>query len=177
MVADGTKLRVQLTSPIDTRVHHPGDKFSAVVLFPAEYNQAEVVGHVADIKRSGKLTGRTEIALAFDAIKLRDGRSGILRGQVEQIVMSETVQSVDEEGNVRSASQTGQTAKRSVGGAALGALIGVLGGGGKGAAIGAIIGGSVGAGSMFFTGAANIVLQPGTEISVVATAPEPARKQ
>lgn len=175
MVADGTKLRLQLTSAIDTRVNNPGDKFSAVVLFPAEYSNAEVMGHVADIKRSGNMTGRTEIALAFDSIKLRDGRSGILRGQVEKIVMSDSVQTVDAEGNVKSASQTKKTAGRTAGGAMLGAAIGAIAGGGKGAAVGAIIGGSVGAGSMDFTGAANIVLQPGTEIAVVAAAPTPAR--
>lgn len=176
MVADGTKLRLQLTSPIDTSVNNPGDKFSAVVLSPAEYSNAEVVGHIADIKRSGKTSGRTEIALAFDSIKLRDGRSGLLRGQVEQIVMSDSVQSVDAEGNAQSASQTKKTVGRTAVGGILGGAIGAIAGGGKGAAIGAIIGGSLGAGSMYSTGAAIIILPPGTQIAMVAAAPPQGRK-
>src|SRR4029077_16115436 len=43
------------------------------------------------------------------------------------------------------------TAKRTIGGAAVGSIIGVIAGGGKGAAIGAGVGGAAGAGSEIIT--------------------------
>jgi hypothetical protein len=48
-------------------------------------------------------------------------------------------------------SRGASTAKRTIGGAALGSIIGALAGGGKGAGIGAAVGGGVGAGSEIIT--------------------------
>jgi outer membrane lipoprotein SlyB len=48
-------------------------------------------------------------------------------------------------------SRGASTAKRTVGGAAVGSIIGALAGGGKGAAIGAGVGGAAGAGSEIIT--------------------------
>jgi hypothetical protein len=104
-------------------------------------------GHVATIERSGRMTGRAEMELDFDAITLRNGRSGTFNARIEKVFATESVKSVDEEGNVESASKTKETEIRAVGGAVPGAIVGGIAGGGKGAAIGAIIG--AGAGSVY----------------------------
>src|SRR5262249_48206662 len=124
---------------------------------------------------SGKASGKTEMALAFDTIQLRDGRSGRFAAQVVRVYQSETVKTVDEEGNVESSSRTKDTATRGVGGAALGAIIGGIAGGGKGAAIGAAVGGGLGAGSVFVQGGKELILDPGTEILVRSAAPARTR--
>jgi len=176
-ISDGLQLKIRLTSQISTKTNREGDRFTAVVLDPSDYADATVTGHIAKLQRSGRATGKTEMALAFDTITLRDGRTGNFAGQVERVYESETVKTVDEEGNVETGSRTKDTAVRGAGGAVLGAIIGGIAGGGKGAAIGAVLGASVGAGSVFIQGGKDLVLDPGTELLVRSTAPDRSRSR
>jgi hypothetical protein len=175
-IPDGVQMKVRLTSEINTKVNREGDRFTAIVLDPSDYAEAEVTGHIAKLNRSGKATGKTELSLVFDTIELRNGRSGRIAAQVEKVYESETVRTVDEEGNVETSSRTKDTATRSVGGAALGAIIGAVAGGGKGAAIGAAIGAGVGAGSVFIQGGKDLILSPGTEMLIRTAAPARTRE-
>jgi outer membrane lipoprotein SlyB len=174
-IPDDLQMKLRLQTPISTKTNKEGDTFTAVVLDPSDYAEAVVEGHIAKLNKSGKVSGKTEMSLAFDSIQLRDGRSGRLAGQVEKVYESQTVKTVDEEGNVQSGSQTKDTAVRSVGGGALGAIIGGIASGGKGAAIGAILGAGVGAGSVAIQGGKDLVLEPGTEMLIRTAAP--AREQ
>ncbi|MFN0087561.1 MAG: hypothetical protein ACKVX9_19380 [Blastocatellia bacterium] len=171
VVRDGIQMKLRLTSEINTKTNKEGDKFTALVLDPTEYADAQIVGHIAKLNRSGKATGKTELALVFDTIQTRDGRTGRFAAQVERVYESENVKSVDEEGNVESGSRTKDTATRSAGGAVLGAIIGGIAGGGKGAAIGAAIGAGAGAGSVFIQGGKDLILSPGTEMLIRTAAP------
>jgi len=175
IVPDGTEMKVRLSTEISTKTNREGDKFTAVVLDPSDYAEAVVEGHIAALKKSGKATGKTEMSLAFDTIRLRDGRGSRFAGQVERVYQSETVKTVDEEGNVETSSRTKDTATRGVAGGALGAIIGGIAGGGKGAAIGAILGAGVGAGSVFVQGGKELILEPGTEILIRTAAPARTR--
>jgi outer membrane lipoprotein SlyB len=170
-------MKLRLNDQISTKTNREGDRFTAVVLDPSDYADAIVEGHIAKLTTSGKASGKTEMALAFDTIRLRDGRSGRMAAQVEKVYQSEKVKTVDEEGNVESGSRTKDTATRGVGGAALGAIIGGIAGGGKGAAIGAVIGGGVGVGSVYVEGGKDLVLEPGTEVLIRTAAPARTRDQ
>ncbi len=174
-IRDGIQMKIRLTTQINTKTNREGDRFTAVVLDPSEYADAVIEGHIAKLSKSGKATGKTELALAFDSIRLRDGSTGKLAAQVDRVYESEKVKTVDEEGNVQTGSRTKDTAVRGVGGAALGAIIGGIAGGGKGAAIGAAIGGGVGAGSVFIEGGKEMVLDEGTEILIRTAAPAKER--
>jgi outer membrane lipoprotein SlyB len=174
-VPDGIQMKLRLTDQINTKTNKAGDKFTAIVLDPSDYADAVIEGHIAQLNKSGKATGKTELALAFDSIRLRDGRSGRFAGQVEKVYESETVKTVDEEGNVETGSRTKDTATRSVGGAALGAIIGGIAGGGKGAAIGAVIGAGVGVGSVYIQDGKDLILEPGTEILIRTASPARTR--
>lgn len=46
------------------------------------------------LKRSGRATGKTELSLAFDTTRLRDGQSGRMAGQVVRIYDSESVKTI-----------------------------------------------------------------------------------
>jgi outer membrane lipoprotein SlyB len=175
LVPDGVQMKIRLSSEISTKTNREGDKFTAVVLDPSDYAEAVIEGHIAALNKSGKATGKTEMSLAFDTIQLRDGRGSRFAGQVERVYQSETVKTVDEEGNVESGSRGKDTATRGVAGGALGAIIGGIAGGGKGAAIGAILGAGVGAGSVFVQGGKELVLEPGTEILIRSAAPARTR--
>jgi hypothetical protein len=161
-----TEMRIQLTSPIDTKNNRPGDRFTAIVLMPSAYEGATVEGHIARLEKSGKVTGRTELSLAFDTITLRDGRQGALSAQLERVIESETVKEVDEEGNVRSGSRSKDSQVRGGAGAAAGAILGGIIGGVKGAVLGAVIGGAAGVGTVYVEGDKTLVLDPGTEMVI-----------
>src|SRR5882672_2974171 len=136
----GTEIKIRLENEIDTKESRDGDQFTAVVLSPRNYADATIEGHIAKINKSGKLSGKTELALSFDRIHLRNGQSGRMAAQVVRVYGEDSVKKVDEEGNIESGSRGKTTAIRTGGGGALGAIIGGIAGGGKGAAIGAAIG-------------------------------------
>lgn len=168
-IPNGTEIKIRLEDEIDTKKSRDGDRFTATVLSPSKYADATIEGHVAKIDESGKLSGKTELALSFDRIRLRNGQSGRMAAQVVKVYGEDSVKEVDEEGNVKSGSKGKTTAVRTGGGAALGAIVGGIAGGGKGAAIGAAIGAAAGAGSTAIQGSNKVKIESGTEILIRTT--------
>ena len=161
-------MRIRLNDTLSSRDSRVGDKFTATVVNPSRYEEARITGHIRSIRKSGRVEGRTTMSLAFDAIQLREGRSGTLRAEVLRIYDADSESKVDEEGRVQSGGRGKQTLKRSGIGAVAGAVIGGLAGGGKGAAIGMIVGGAAGAGSIAVQGSKELKLDNGTEILIRA---------
>src|SRR5688572_20807451 len=166
VVPVGTNLKVRLNETLSSKESRVGDSFTVTVLDPARWNEATARGHVASIRKSGKVKGRTSMTLAFDTIQTTDGRSSPLHGYVTRVYGGART---DDEGGVESGSRTNQTLKRGGIGAAAGAIIGGLAGGGKGAAIGLILGGAGGAGSLAVQGSKELKLESGTEMLVRVT--------
>lgn len=172
IIANGESVVAVLNTNLSTQTAREGDRFTATVRQPNEYEGATIEGHVTSVERSGRITGRSEMTLNFDTIRLRDGRSYRFAGILEGVRNSrgDTV-AIDNEGAVREGSQTTRTAQRAAIGTAVGAIIGAIAGGGKGAAIGAIIGAGGGAGSVYVQGRDDLNLEPGTELSIRSTGP------
>ena len=168
LVSVGTNLRIRLEDTLSSKDSRVGDRFTATVVDPSRYDEATVTGHISSIQKSGKIKGRTSMNLAFDSIRLSDGRSGTMHGYVTR-VYGDNAGRADSEGGVESGSRTNQTLKRSGIGAAGGAIIGAIAGGGKGAAIGLLIGGAGGAGSLALKGSKELKLESGTELLVRVT--------
>jgi len=168
-VPEDTELRIQLTTPIDTKTNRVGDTFSAKVLMPAAYEGATVDGHIASVNRSGRVSGKTELSLGFDSITLPDGRRAPLKADLVRVIESESVKKVDEEGQVESGSRTKDSTVRGGVGATAGAILGGIAGGAKGAILGAIIGGAAGVGTVYVEGNKDLILDRGTEM-VIRTA-------
>jgi outer membrane lipoprotein SlyB len=172
-VPDGALIVGRLNDDLDTTRAHAGDRFTLTVISPPEYRDATIEGHVVDVNRSGRVTGRADLALAFDSIRMRDGRTGRFEGTLDSVraANGENVR-VDAEGTVKdNSSQTNRTVTRTAIGSAIGAVIGAVAGGGKGAAVGAVVGGGAGAGSVFVQGRNDLQLRNGTEITIRASAP------
>jgi hypothetical protein len=138
----GTLLTVRTIDGIDSTKNHVGDRFEASLEEPLVVDGnvvvakgADVYGRLAESKKSGTFTGRSQLQLELTGI--------VVNGQTLPIVTGE----YELTGKSRGAS----TAKRTIGGAAVGSIIGALAGGGKGAAIGAGAGAGVGAGSEIIT--------------------------
>ena len=141
-VPAGTRLSVRTIDAIDSAKNHVGDRFEASLEEPVTVDGrvvvpkgASVYGRLEEAKTSGTFTGRSELRLALTEI----------------VVNGQTVPLVSGEYELSGKSRGASTAKRTVGGAAVGSIIGAIAGGGKGAAIGAGAGGALGAGSEIIT--------------------------
>jgi hypothetical protein len=172
IVPNGERLVAVLNDSLSTETARDGDRFTATVRGPSQFEGAVIEGHVSAIQRSGRVTGRSQMTLSLDTIRLRDGRSYRFAGILESVrtVTGETVK-LDNEGAVREDSQTNRTVQRTAIGTAVGAIIGAIAGGGKGAAIGAILGAGGGAGSVYVQGRDDLDLQAGSELTIQATGP------
>jgi len=144
----GTNLKMRINRELSSKDARAGDRFTADVLSPSRYEGAVVTGHVSSIKKSGRVEGRTSMALSFDSIKLGDGHRATMHGQLIRLYLGDSSTNVDEEGNAQSGGRGKQTLKRGGIGAVAGSVVGGLIGGGKGVAAGMIIGGAAGAGSI-----------------------------
>ena len=133
---------------------------------------ATIEGYISGVGHSGKVSGQANVTFNFEKITLRSGEAYDFAGFLQSIRDQDgKAVNVDNEGTVRGDSQTKETVKRSGIGGGLGAVIGAIIGGGKGAAIGAVIGAGGGAGSVVVQGRDDIVLFPGSMMTVQATSP------
>jgi hypothetical protein len=172
VVPNGTQLVATLDTSLSTNSVREGDRFTMTVRDSGQYQGAVIEGRVMKASRSGRVTGRSELALDFDTIRLRDGRSYRFAGILESVRRANgDVVRVDNEGAVRDSNQTTRTIQRGAIGGAIGALIGAIAGGGQGAAIGAAVGAGAGAGSVYVQGRDDLQLEPGTEVTIRASGP------
>ena len=173
IIPNGTQIVGVLNNDLSTQNVREGDRFTMTVRSPGQYEGATIEGRVTSIDRGGRISGRSEMTLDFDTIRMRDGRSYSYAGILEGVRTPDgDVVRVDNEGAVRESDQTKTTVTRTAIGTAVGAIIGAIAGGGKGAAIGAVIGAGAGAGSVYVQGRNDLDLQAGTEITVRTTGPQ-----
>lgn len=171
LLANNTAVVATLDTPLSTRTARDGDRFSMTVTSPSQYRGAIIEGNVIG-QKSGVVSGRANMSLTFDTIRLRNGQTYRFAGIVDQVRQPDgDVVTVNNEGSVRDDSQTTKTVTRAGLGAALGAIIGAIAGGGKGAAIGAGVGAGAGAGTVILQGKDNLELATGSTFTITATAP------
>ncbi len=171
-IPNNTQMTAVLTTPVSTKASQNGDRFQMEVTSPSQYQGAIIEGRVARTERSGRVTGRAQVSLEFDTIRLRNGQTYRFAGIVNAVTTASGEKvAVNNEGVVRDNSQTSKTVQRAGIGAALGALIGAITGGGSGAAIGAGVGAGAGAGTVILQGRDDVELGNGTEFSITASAP------
>ncbi|HEV7906192.1 MAG TPA: YMGG-like glycine zipper-containing protein [Pyrinomonadaceae bacterium] len=168
VIGNNTQFIATLNNDLSTSNSREGDRFTMTVREPSVFAGATIEGTVSHVARGGRVSGRSEMSLNFERIRLRDGRTADFNAVIESVrpVGGEEVR-VDNEGGAsvqEHDSQTSRTTERAAIGAAVGAIIGAISGGGKGAAIGAIIGAGAGAGSVYAQGRDDLELGTGTEL-------------
>lgn len=171
-IPTGTQIDVRITESLSSETTAIGEAFhgslqedlviNGKVIFP---KGAEVTGRVTDAKPSGRLSAPGLLELSLTSIKA---------GDVSARVVTEPLK-IEGESHTRS-----NTTKIGAG-AAVGAVIGAIAGGGKGAAIGTVVGGAAGTGAAAATGkrAATVeseaLLSWTTSVDVLASnAPKPS---
>lgn len=159
----GTSLVVRMIDSVDSDVARPGQTFAGSIdepILDADKHEliprgADVVLKLVDAQQSGTFTGRAELTLNLQSVKVN--------GRMVRI----DTQSISRSSDSRGA----QTAKRGGVGAVAGAALGGILGGGKGAAEGAAIGAGVGAGSQIATKGARVRIPSETRLTFVLDQP------
>ncbi len=172
LIPNGTQVVAVLNQNLSTQNTSASDRFTMTVREPYQYRDAVIEGHVTNVDRGGRISGRSEMTLNFDRILLPNGSSYNFAGVVQNVrgTSNEDVR-VDNEGSVQEDNRTNTTVQRTAIGTAIGALIGAISGGGKGAAIGAAVGAGAGAGSVYVQGRDDLTLMSGSEVTIQASAP------
>jgi len=172
IVRDGESLVAVLNSDLSTKVAKQGDRFTMTVHRPSQYEEAVIEGTVGNVDEGGRLSGRSEMSLSFDTIRLRNGQTYRFAAILESVrTLNGDAIKVDNEGSAQGANQTTQTIQRAGIATAVGAVIGAIVGGGRGAAIGGIVGAAGGAGSVFIQGKDKLELPTGTELTIRSSGP------
>jgi hypothetical protein len=171
-VPDGIRLVATLDDALSTETAREGDRVTMTTRSPSQYQGAVLEGVVSSVNASGRVSGRADMTLGFQSIRVRNGGASVFEGVIESVrtPAGETIR-VDNAGTVEGTdSQTGKTVQRTAIGAGLGALIGAIAGGAKGAAIGAAIGAGGGAGTVMAGQRGHLELPRGTEVTITSGA-------
>lgn len=164
-------LLVELLHGLSTDATQQGDRFQARVIDPRDLSGALIEGRVIRVKRPGRVSGSAELQLAFEILRLQDGRTASMSAHVIEIVntgQSNEEGEVDDEGGVRGKSSTKDDVSKVGAATGIGAIIGAIAGGGKGAAIGAAIGGSIGTAGVLSTRGKDLRLAQGQQLRIRA---------
>ena len=172
LIPDGTQVMAVLNEDLSTENTRVNDRFTMTVREPFQYRNAIIEGHVTHVDRGGRVSGRSEMTLNFDRIRMPNGNSFNFAGVVQAVrsTNNDDVR-VASEGAVQEDNRTNTTIQRTAIGTAIGALIGAITGGGQGAAVGAVVGAGAGAGSVYIQGRDDLELRRGSEITIQASAP------
>jgi hypothetical protein len=158
----GTQVEIRIIDSISSETAREGDTFQATLeqeivangrtLYP---RGADVTGTITRAHRSGRLSDPGELELVLNSIST-GGRPYPINTQPWSI---------------KGESHTKSNASKIGGGAALGAIIGAVAGGGKGAAIGAGVGAAAGTGAAAATGKKDATIESEALLTFVALAP------
>jgi hypothetical protein len=134
-VPAGTRILIRTIDPIDSSKQQAGYRFTAsletnlqadnVVIAP---RGTKIYGRLASAESAGRMSGSSELTLELTDIMINGTAYPLLTSTYE----------------VKGQGEGKKTARKVVGGAGLGALIGGIAGGGKGAGIGALAGAGAG---------------------------------
>ena len=167
-IPSGTTIRVRMIDKLSSEQTQMGDTFRGTLDEAIEVNGrqlypkgADVIGRVTDVHPTGRLSEPGELDLVLNTVSSGTVAASI---HVEPLV-------------IKGESHTKSNVSKIGGGAALGAVIGAIAGGGKGAAIGTLAGGAAGTGAAAATGKKPALVDPEAVLTFVtssASSPAPA---
>src|ERR1022692_171522 len=159
----GTNFVIRMIDAVDSQTASVGQDFAGSLDEPVVDSNgqtiiprgADVVLKLVDVKQSGKISGRTELALSMMSVRVK--------GQLVAI----NTQTVSE----KSTNRAGRSAGTIGGGAVGGAVLGGIFGGGKGAAIGAGAGAAGGTAVELATSGQRVRVPSETRLTFVLDSP------
>jgi type IV secretion system protein VirB10 len=171
-VEKGTKVPLELINSVSTKNSAEGDRIYLQTVYPVIVDGRMVIppgafvnGTVTGVKRPGKVKGRGEIYIRFDALILPNGTTRDFRARVGSLDGRAGEELDREEGRIRSEGNKGGDARKAGEAAAAGASVGAIAGSVAGrAGMGAGLGGAAGAGAAL----AGILMTRGPEAQLTA---------
>ncbi len=165
-IPSGTSIQVRMIDNLSSEQAQAGDTFRGTLDQPIQVNGkelypkgADVIGRVSDVHATGRLSEPGELDLVLNTVSSGTIASSI---NVEPLV-------------IKGESHAKSNVTKIGGGAALGAVIGAIAGGGKGAAIGTLAGGAAGTGAAAATGKKPAIVDSEAVLTfVTASASQPA---
>ena len=164
-ISTGTILLVRVSDEINTKTAKAGDPFhgtaastvvgNGYILIPVG---TPVTGRIVNAKAAGHFTGMAELTLELVSVDLNSP------GMQPITIVTQPLSS-------QAAGRGANTAEKTGGGAALGAIVGAVAGGGTGAGIGALSGGALGAGTNAVTRGKEIIIKPEQVLQFRTSAP------
>lgn len=165
-------IRVRMNQTITSETARVGDQFTTTVVVPVYASGievipagSEIVGRVTTVNRASRKSKAGSIGVHFVSLRLPTGITRAINGDLTDVTTNNV--SADNEGEVSGRSAMKRNVVFIGGGAATGALIGAIAGGGKGAGIGALVGGGLGAAGAVFSKGHEAVVKSGIEFGVV----------
>ena len=159
-IPSGTTIKIRMIDRLTSAEARIGDTFRASLEEPITVSDkelyprgADVTGRVVDVHQSGRLSEPGELDIVLNTVS-SGGRTSSLR--VTPVIM-------------KGDSHGKSNATKIGGGAALGAIIGAIAGGGKGAAVGTVAGGAAGTGAAAVTGKREVEIASETVLSFVTS--------
>jgi hypothetical protein len=190
-VPAGTRVLLNLKSPINTKSAHVGDGVYCQTSFPVTQDNVNVIpagtfvkGEITHVQRAGRVNGRAEILFKFNTMIFPNGYTVELPGTLKSDPGSTNSTVSDDEGTVKADSQKGKDAATVGKTGATGAVIGAAASRSwGGAGIGGAAGAAVGLGSVLLTRGQDVRIEQGTALEMVLNRtltvevahPDPAR--
>ena len=84
-VQDGDELVAVLNNGLTSRQSREGERFSMTVRSPSNYDGAVIEGSVSRVDRSTRVSGREEMSLIFERIRMRNGSTFNFDGQIVSV--------------------------------------------------------------------------------------------
>jgi hypothetical protein len=175
-IPKGTHVLLRLVNAVSTRTAREGDYVYMTTAVPITAEGRVVVpqgsyvqGVVSHARRSGRVSGRAELAIRIENLTLPGGTVIRIAPQLDSVDSGETEQKVaGKEGEIRQGGTRGADAKQVATITGSGADIGgIADRSWKGAGIGAGAGGAVGLASVLLTRGREVDLRRGSTIDVV----------
>lgn len=165
-IPSGTTIKVRMIDKLNSEENQIGDTFHGTLDEPIQVNGrelypkgADVIGRVTDVRPTGRLSEPGELDLVLNTVS-----SGTVAASIFVQPLA-----------IKGESHAKSNATKIGGGAALGAVIGAIAGGGKGAAIGTVAGGAAGTGAAAATGKKPAIVDPEAILTfVTSSASNPA---
>src|SRR5205809_241306 len=176
-LGQGTRISLQLSDTLSTKLSNEGDTFTARVVSPVTLGERVVIpkgsivtGSISRVLRPGRFRGKAVMDLVFQSIRI-SGRPGL--PIVASLVTLDAQGNVEAkpEGSIRGESSKGRDAASIAKPAAAAAGVGALVDGGKGAAIGSGIGAAVGLATVFATRGTDLELPRDSALDIVLDRP------
>jgi type IV secretory pathway VirB10-like protein len=175
MIPSGTKVPIELKHAVSSKGTHEGDGVYAETTFPVVGPTGRVLipagtyvqGTISHIQRGGHIKGRAEVLMHFSTLIYPSGYTVFLPGAVENAPGVDKTSVKDDEGTIRSDSQTGEKVGTVATTAGTGAAVGGITNGARGALIGGGIGGAIGSAIAFLGRGNDVKLDAGTTLEIV----------